>query len=152
MNLKLARLILHVCLKISFLCERFSTNFALKRLIVKMNSNVELRIAKSGESFFADKAGETLAESACFLIHNEAALQSFFYLLSIIFFNLNLALLLICIFNLLISLLAGGCIFQMIVWNDYVHVCLTGMSLIISLEFLGSICLEFSFVLFIERL
>ena len=76
-----------------------------------MNSNMALCIGKPQEGFFAKETGETLAEPTCFLIHDEAALQSFFQLLVIIFLNLNLALYLI------------------------------------SLEFKGSVCLEFYFVL-----
>ena len=78
-------------LKISFLCERFATDFALVRPIIEMNSHMALCIAKPGEGFFVDKACEALAEPASLLIHNEAALQCSFDSLSIIILDLCLS-------------------------------------------------------------
>ena len=79
-----------MCLKISFLCECFAADFTLKRPIIEVNPNMALRIAEPGEGFLADKAGETLAEPTTLLIHNEAALQSFFYLLGIFFVDFDI--------------------------------------------------------------
>ena len=70
----LARLILHMCLKISFLCECFAANLALKRPIIEVNPNMALRIAEPGEGFLAYKAGQTLAEPTTLFIHDKGAL------------------------------------------------------------------------------
>ena len=124
-------------LKISFLCESFAADFALVRPIIEMNSHMALCIAEPGEGFFADKACEALAEPASLLIHYEAALQSSFYSLSIIVFDLSLSVAFTLILNLLISLFgilsfvfikplsAGVRIFHSSSWHDYVHVLLT---------------------------
>ena len=127
-----------------------------------MNSHMALCIAEPGEGFFADKAGEALAEPSSLLIHNEAALQCSFDSLSIIIFDLSLSVVFTWIFILLISLFgilsfvfikplsAGGRIFHNSSWHDYVYVLLTWKGLIICLDFKRSVGWEFSHVLSVD--